>query len=246
MKIIILLFVAIFTVATSYAQTSQPLILSQYKPSDQKILSEIAFRSIGKRPSCPGQSCTDFIDGWVRELNKNVEDKQFLDGLGSKPPHIRSQTLITEFNERYQRLVTVFKDDICLDASNWSLNTDQSAYYVGTPGRGVVYLETNLDSITRLIVPEAGGKVLRGIQNQFVTEAVYSRLQALLKYPTEDKKSFVRACGRIGAEFIPPPQPGAIPDPETLKYRFALSRPMEIIRPGESSRLTLPIEWFRN
>ena len=185
-----------FTLFTGASQ-AQPVIFSQYKPSDQILLSDIARRSMSKipneAPKCPDNGCIMVSNNWAGSLNQNEVDKRFLASLDSRPPHIKSQLLQAEFNARYQQLSNVYRDDICFDSSRWGLSNSQEAYFVGIRERNLFYVETKNLVGTEHIVPERGGMILQGIQHQFITEPVYARLQSLLG--SGKTPSFIRACG---------------------------------------------------
>lgn len=229
------------------ASQAQPVIFSQYKLSDQILLSDIAKRSMSKianeAPKCPGNRCNEIIDSWLDSLNQNEVDKRFLANLASKPPHIKSQLLQAEFNGRYQQLSNGYRDDICFDSSKWGLSNNNEAYFVGSRERNLFYVETKNFVGTEHMVPESKGLILQGIQNQFITEPVYARLQSLLG--AGKSPSFIRACGRLTNNFLfrpDPNQPFALQPP---MFVLSLSRPMEIMRSGEGAGLVLPFEWFQ-
>ena len=226
---------------------AQPLIFSQYKPSDQILISDIARRSMSKIPNeaskCPGDRCSWVSNSWAESLNENEVDKRFIASLASKPPHIKTQLLQAEFNARYQQLSNAYRDDICFDSSSWGLSNSNEAYYVGDRERNLFYVATKNFVGTEHIVPESGGVILQGIQNRFITEPVYARLQSLLG--AGKSPSFIRACGRLTNNFLfpsDPNQPFALQPP---MFILTLSRPMEIMRTSEGPGLRLPFEWFQ-
>lgn len=232
------------------------IIYSNLKPSDKPIIADLVSHRLPKEEGtkCPDTNlCQYVLSAWANGLSQEVEGRKYLQALESKPPHIKNQTLESDFNKRYNQLSASKNNNICIDDKNINLYNSKTGYFIGKIEgfAGGLEITTNTsepfaNSGVAGLVLKDGQKLLQEIPNQSINEETFTKLKSVM-----NGGGFMRFCGKPTAKFqssryikrkLQPDEIG----PEPLHYEFTVERPIEFFRNGENKpTLAIPLAWYK-
>lgn len=243
----------LLTIGFGVSAQSNDIIYSELKPSDKPIIIDLVSHRLPKDEGskCPNTNlCQYVLSAWEMGLSQETEGRKYLQALENKPPHIKNQTLESDFNKRYNQLSASKNNNICIDDKDINLYNSKTGYFIGKIERFAGGLEITTNTSEPFagagLVLKDGQKLLQEIPNQSINEETFIKLKAVM-----NGGGFMRFCGKPTAKFqssrylkrkLQPDEIG----PEPLHYEFTVERPIEFFKNGESKpTLTIPLAWYK-
>ena len=122
------------TLGFNASAQNNDIIYSNLKPSDKPIIADLVSHRLPKEEGskCPDTNlCQYGLSAWANGLSQEVEGRKYLQALESKPPHIKNQTLESDFNKRYNQLSASKNNNICIDDKDINLYNSKTGYFIG-------------------------------------------------------------------------------------------------------------------